>query len=106
MDFITPSNVMKIAQLLLNMDQQAINQKYHHDIQFLISKLKEAQFKFVCPEVNYNNTIRCTIDRIEHSMIQLINCTKTLFCCLKKEAQQKLKEEINMNLLETERINL
>lgn len=95
--FVNSTNVTKIAQSLLELEIQHLQEKYHLDAESFAYQLQQALSDYKNPPKNEQKIKKWnTIDNIERSLKYLINHVNSFINLLTSEAQQQLEQQFHL----------
>ena len=89
--WVNPTNVIKVAHALLQLDMTHFQEKYHLDLQFFVAQLQQSleQFKNP-PRDEYGIKKWNSIEHIEYTLKHLLAHANTFIHLLTQKTQQQL----------------
>lgn len=94
--FINPTNVVKITQILLELEKDTLQEKYQLDAESFVFQLKKAFLNYKnLPKDDQEIKKWNTIDNIEQAIKNLIDHVNEFITLLTPEAQQQIEKKFN-----------
>jgi hypothetical protein len=89
--WLQPTNVVKVAQQLLQMDKGAFEQAYQQEVTSQLIHLEQALYQYLFPEQREYLYKRSPIEEIEQHLQKLMRCTQHLLSILTPEKKTQLQ---------------
>lgn len=92
--WLTPSNVTKVANALLQIDSIHLQKQYHQEASYFTRQLQGALAQYQTPpscEAAFKSWR--TVESIETALIQLLNAVRVFLILLTPEVQQQLAQQ-------------
>ena len=95
-NLVNATNVIEIANGLLNLEIQNLQEKYHPDAEYFVHQLqKNIQDYLNQPESEYEFKKWRTIDTIERTLKQLIQSVNGFLSLLTPETKKELEQQFH-----------
>lgn len=96
-ELITPTNVVKAAQFILNLDQSFIEEKHWPDLNAAIYWLKDSLDHYLHPQSEWWLNGMSQIEHVDYALKTLMEAVRSLLPCLSEEGKNQLRHYLLVN---------